>query len=175
MHRNDGPGDHAAAVHLQILTGGQLDLRSILQKLLLHSVVKFLPAVVRKGSDIVENQVVVLCVEFLRSLRRSRAPSRAKVVDELAEVGFVGGLLLRPGPNESQQCTDYGQPHIQQPSPSLGIFVASTVHGCGHSVSPRECGLGMSQSVSHNLFPLAGFCKSSYLILFDFALISVHL
>src|SRR5438045_6562746 len=101
MHRNDGPGDHAPAVHLQILTGGQLDLRSILQKLLLHSVVKFLPAVVRKGSDIVENQVVVLCVEFRRSLRRSRAPSRAKVVDELAEVGFVGGLLLRPGDRKS--------------------------------------------------------------------------
>src|SRR5438132_8459667 len=110
MHRNDGPGDHVAAVHFQILTGGQLDLRSILQKLLLHSVVKFLPAVVRKGSDIVENQVVVLCVEFRRSLRRSRAPSRAKAIDQLAEVSSAVAFFFARAPTEGRHAPTIASP-----------------------------------------------------------------
>src|ERR1700704_6239677 len=107
MHRHNRPGDHPAASHLQIPARRQLDLRGIIQKFLLHSVLKFLPTVVRKGRDVVENETIVLCVKLRGSLRRSRAPSRAKTVDEFAEGGVVGGLLLRPGSNESQQCTYY--------------------------------------------------------------------
>src|SRR6267143_1181307 len=104
MHRHNGPGDHAAASYLQFLARRQLDLRGAVQEFLLHSVMKFLPAVVCKRSDIVENQAVVLGIKSRRSFRISRAPSRTKAVDELPKCRVVRGLLLRPGANESQQC-----------------------------------------------------------------------
>src|SRR6266852_2244298 len=100
MHRYNGPGNHAAASHLQVLTRRQLDLRGVIQKLLLHSVVIFLPTVVCEGSDIVENETIVLGIELRRSLRRPRAPRRAKTVDEFAEHGVVRGVLLCPGTDE---------------------------------------------------------------------------
>src|ERR1700675_2796814 len=102
MHGYRRPGDHSAAGHLQILTRRQLDLRSIIQKFLLRSVVIFLPSVVGEGSDIVENEAIVLRIELRRSFRISRAPRHTKSVDELAKRGVVGGLLLRPRSDESQ-------------------------------------------------------------------------
>src|SRR3981081_421638 len=103
MHRHNRPGDRPAAGYLQVSARRQLDLRGVIQKLLLHSVVKFLPTVISKGSNIVENETIILCVELRRSFHCSRAPSRAKTVDEFAEGGVVRGLLLRPGSNKSQQ------------------------------------------------------------------------
>src|SRR6266853_4837787 len=106
MHRHDGPRNHAAARHSQVLTRRQLDLRSIIQKLFLHSVAKFLPAVVRERSDIIKNEAAVLGIEFPGSFRIPGAPSRAQVVDELAKGSVVRGLLLRPGSYEGQQGAD---------------------------------------------------------------------
>src|SRR5229473_4910944 len=140
MHRDDGPRDHAAARHSQVLARRQLDLRSIIQKLFLHSVVKFLPAVVRERSDIVENEAAILGIEFSGGFRIPRAPSRAEVVDELAEGSVVRGLLLRPGSYEGQQGADDRQHHIQHPTPSLGIIVDSSAHRSGHSGSPSNSG-----------------------------------
>src|SRR5260370_35586796 len=107
MHRYDRPGDHPAASHLQVLTRRQFNLRSIIQKLFQHSVVILLPAVVREGSYVVENEAIVFCVELSWRLCRSRAPSYAKAVDEFAKRGIVRGFLLCAGANECQQCTDY--------------------------------------------------------------------
>src|SRR5882672_306579 len=140
MHRHNRPGDHPAAGHLQVPTRRELDLRCIIQEFLLHSVVKFLPTMVRERSHIVENQAIVLGVELRRSVRRSRAPSLAIAVDELAKGGIFRGLLLRPGSNKCQQCAGDRQRHIQQPAPSLGIFVDGSAYRCGHSVSPRSPG-----------------------------------
>src|SRR5713226_4715238 len=140
MHRHDGPRDHAAASHFQLLTRRQLNFRGIIQKFFLYSVVIFLPTVVREGSDIVENEAVVLGVELRRSLRISGAPRRAKAVDESAERSVIRGLLLCPGSNESQQGANDRQPHIQHPAPSFGIIGDSSAHRCGHSLSPRNSG-----------------------------------
>src|SRR6266403_961681 len=140
MHRHNRPGDHPAAGHLQVPTHRELDLRCIIQEFLLHSVVKFLPTMVRERSHIVEKQAIVLGVELRRSVRRSRAPSLAIAVDELAKGGIFRGLLLRPGSNKCQQCAGERQRHIQQPAPSLGIFVDGSAYRCGHSVSPRSPG-----------------------------------
>src|SRR6267143_7154014 len=157
MHRHNGPGDDAASGHLQILASRQLDLQGIIQKFFLHRVVKFLPTVVSEGGDIVENEAIVLGVEFSRSLRRTRAPSLARTVDELAECGVVGGFLLRPSTNERQQCTDYRQRYVQQPAPTLGILVDSSAHRFGHSVAPRNLGTivcrGMSRPDAATVVP----------------------
>src|SRR6266478_3760526 len=88
MHRHNRPGDHPAAGHLQVPTRRELDLRCVIQEFLLHSVVKFLPTMVRERSHIVENQAIVLGVELRRSVRRSRAPSLAIAVDELTKGGI---------------------------------------------------------------------------------------
>src|SRR5216684_4016381 len=166
MHRHNRPGDHSAASHLQLLARRQSDLRGVIQKFLLHSVVKFLPPVVREGCNIVENQPVILGVELRRSLRRPRAPSCTKTVDEFTERSVVRGLLLRPGANESQQGADDRQRYIQQPAPSRGIFADGSAYRSGHSVSPRNSGTrvcsGMSQRVTHTVIRSEQFCKRSY-------------
>src|SRR5258708_28716084 len=157
MRRQNRPGDHAPTGHFQIFTRSELDFRRALQTLLLHDVVVLLPAVIRKRSYIIKNESVVLGVELRRSIRRTRAPSGAIAVDELAKGGIVRGLLLGPGANESQQCTHYRQRYIQQPAPSLGIFVARPAHRWGRSVSPsnpesRVCRC-MSQCVPLTVVP----------------------
>src|SRR5258708_35441815 len=157
MHWHRHPRDRPAAVHFQILARSQFDRRRALQKLLLHAVVVLLPAVIRKRSYIIKNESVVLGVELRRSIRRTRAPSGAIAVDQLAKGGIVRGLLLGPGANESQQCTYYRQRYIQQPPPSLGIFVDAPAHRCGHSVSPSNPGTRvcrwMSQCVPLTVVP----------------------
>src|SRR6266851_4290803 len=166
MHRHNRPGDHSAASHLQLLARRQSDLRGVIQKFLLHSVVKFLPPVVREGCNIVENQPVILGVELRRSLRRPRAPSCTKTVDEFTERSVVRGLLLRPGTNESQQGADDRQRYIQQPAPSLGLFADTSAHRYSHPGSPRNPGTracrGMSQRVPPTLLRFRPFCKSLY-------------
>src|SRR5260370_29847254 len=132
MHWDCHPSHHAAAVHLQLLTRGQLDLRSTLQKLLLHSFVVLLPTVIRERRHIIKNESVLLGVELRRCIRCTRAPSRAIAVDELAKGGLVRGLLLRPGANESQQCAGYCQRYIQQPAPTLGMFADRLAGERGH-------------------------------------------
>src|SRR5260370_10814464 len=140
MHGDGGTRHHGGGRHSQVLRCRQLDLRSIIQKLFLHSVVKFLPAVVRERGDIVENEAAVFGIEFPGSFRIPSAPSRAEVVDELAKGSVVRGLLLRPGSYEGQQGADDRQHHIQHPTPPLGIIVDSSAHRCGHSVSPGNSG-----------------------------------
>src|SRR6266852_1458771 len=166
MHWHNRPGDHSAASHLQLLARRQSDLRGVIQKFLLHSVVKFLPPVVREGCNIVENQPVILGVELRRSLRRPRAPSCTKTVDEFTERSVVRGLLLCPGANESQQGADDRQRYIQQPAPSRGIFADDSACRSGHSVSPSNPGTGvgrwMSQCVPPTLLRFPLFCKRSY-------------
>src|SRR6266851_429363 len=88
MHRDDGPRDHAAARHSQVLPCRQLDLRSIIQKLFLHSVVKFLPAVVRERGDIVENEAAVLGIEFSGSFRIPRAPTKVSRAPTIARTTY---------------------------------------------------------------------------------------
>src|SRR6267143_5155886 len=166
MHRNRCPSNHAAAGHFQILTRGQLDLRGVIQKFLLYAVVVLLPAMIRKRGHIIKNESIVLGVELRRSIRRSRAPSRAIAVDELAKVTVVRGFLLRTGTNKCQQCAGYRQRYIQQPAPSLGIFADKSAHRCGHSVFPRFSGTRdrkwMSQRVPPTLLRFRPFCKRSY-------------
>src|SRR6266849_2027700 len=166
MHWDGHPCDRPAAGHLQVLTRSQLDFRRALQKLLLHAIVVLLPTMVRKRRDIIKNESVVLGVELRGRIRRPRAPSGAIAVDELAKRGVVGGLLLRAGTNESQQRTGYRQRHIQQPAPSLGIFVDGSAYRCAHSVSPRNSGTRvcrwMSQRVPPKLNPTRPYCKDSY-------------
>src|SRR5712664_218245 len=166
MHRNRCPRNHAPAGHLQIFPRGQFDLRGIIQKFLLHAVVVLLPAVIRKRRHIIKNQSVVLGVELRRSVRRSRAPSRAITVDQLAKVTVVRGFLLRPCSNESQQSAGDRQPYIQQPAPSLGISVDGSAHRCSHFVFPRYSGTRvcgwMSQRVLPTLLRFRPFCKCLY-------------
>src|SRR5260370_17026168 len=128
MHRHSRRGHHSAVCRLQLLARRQSDLRGVIQKFLLHSVVKFLPPVVREGCNIVENKPVILGVELRRSLRRPRAPSCTKTVDEFTERSVVRGLLLRPGTNESQQGADDRQRYIQQPPPPRAIFANASTY-----------------------------------------------
>src|SRR5260370_18153123 len=101
MHRDDGPRDHAAARHPQVLPCRQLNLRSIIQKLFLHSVVKFLPAMVSERSDIVKNEAAVLGIEFSGSFRIPRAPGSTEVVAYLAKRRVSGRhVLLRATPHD---------------------------------------------------------------------------
>src|ERR1700682_686597 len=167
VHRNRCPGDHPAAGHFQVLPRSQLDLRGIIQKFLLHSVVVLLPTVICKRRPLKKNESVVLGVELRRSIRRSRAPSRAIAVDELAKVTVVRGFLLRPGTNKCQQCAGYRQRYIQQPAPSLDIFAEKSAHRRGHLVFPRFSGTRdrkwMSQRVPPTLLRFRPFCKRSYI------------
>src|SRR5260370_28659274 len=132
MHWDCHPSHHAATVHLQVLTRGQLDLRSTLQKLFLHSFVVLLPTVIRERRHIIKNQSVFLGVELRRCIRRTSAPSRAIAVDQLAKGGVVRGLLLCPGAYESERCTGDCQRHIQQPAPTLGMFADRLAGERGH-------------------------------------------
>jgi hypothetical protein len=109
---NNRPGNRAAPRHFQVLAGGQLDLRGVVEKFFLHSVVKFLPAVVGKGSDIIENKAVILGVELRGSLRIPSTPGRAKAVYQLAERGIIRDLLLRAGAHKSHQRPGQGQRHV---------------------------------------------------------------
>src|SRR5882762_7701247 len=138
MHWHRHPRDRPAAVYFQILTGSQLDLRRTLQKLLLHSVVVLLPAVIRKRRHIIKNEPVLLAVELRRRFRIPGAPGSAITVNQLSKGSVIRGLLLRPGANKSQQRTEYRQRHIHQPAPSLGTFASTTARGSGHSVSPSN-------------------------------------
>src|SRR6266404_1803481 len=138
MHWHRHPRDCPAAVYFQILTGSQLDLRRTLQKLLLHSVVVLLPAVIRKWRHIIKNEPVLLGVELRRRFRIPGAPSGAIAINQLSKGSFIRGLLLRPGANKSQQRTEYRQRHIHQPAPSHGTFASTTARGSGHSVSPSN-------------------------------------
>src|SRR6266513_899290 len=170
MHRHSRPGDHAAAGHSQIFSRRQFDTRRVVQNRRLDPVVIFLPAVIRKRRHIIKNQSIVLGVELRRSIRRSRAPSLTIAVDELAKSGIFRGLLPRPGVNECQQYTGYHHRYIEQPAPSLGIFVDSSDHRFSHSVSPRNPGTrvcrGVSQRSPHTLLRFRPFCKRSYSLLF---------
>src|SRR5207244_12822115 len=114
--------------YLQILARRQFDLRRALQELLSHALVVFLPTVIRKGRHIIKYKSIFLAVELRRSIRISRTPGGAITVDKLAERGLVRGLLLRPGADKSQQCTEYRQRHIQHPAPSLGMIAGSSAH-----------------------------------------------
>src|SRR6266480_5779577 len=167
MHRHSRPGDQAAAGHSQIFSRRQFDTRRVIQNRPLDAVVIFLPAMIRKRRHIIKNESVVLGVELRRSVRRSRAPSLAIAVYELAKSGILRSPLLRPGPNECQQCTGYRHRYIEQPAPSLGIFAD---HRFSHSVSPRNPGTrvcrGVSQSLPHTLLRFRPFCKRSYSLLF---------
>ena len=166
MHGHGRPRDRPAAAHFQILARRQFDLRRALQELLLHALVVFLPTVIRKGRHIIKYKSIFLAVELRRSIRISRTPGGAITVDKLAERGLVRGLLLRPGADKSQQCTEYRQRHIQHPAPSLGMIAGSSAHRSGHSVSPgnprtRVC-RWRSQGVPHTLLRICPFCKRSY-------------
>src|SRR5260370_8049374 len=100
MLRPDGPRDRAAASPLQVLPCRQLDFRRIIQEFFLHPVVKFLPAVVREGRDVIENQAAVLGVELRRPLRVPSAPSRAEPLDALPKPPPARRLLLPPSANQ---------------------------------------------------------------------------
>src|SRR5437899_4590911 len=166
MHRHRRPRDRPAAVHFQILARRQLDLRRALKELLLYAVVVLLPAVIRKGRHVIENQSVILGVELRWGLRVSGTPSGAIAVDELAKRGVVSSLLLRPSTNKSQQPTNDRQHNIQQPAPLLGMIAGSSAHGSRHSVSPGNPGTRVCrwrlQRVPPTLLRICPFCKRSY-------------
>src|SRR6266571_8676690 len=123
---------------------------------------------VGKRRHVVENQAIVLGVELRRSIRSSRAPRRAILIDQLAKRCVIGGFLLCACPHERQQSTSERQGHIEKPAPTLHTPVVSIAHGCAHSGSPRKLGTrdctGTSQSVPHKLARFVRFCKAIFLV-----------
>src|SRR5437867_1427648 len=122
---------------------------------------------VGKRRHVVENQAIVLGVELRRSIRASRAPRRAILVDQLAERCVIGSFLLCACPHERQQSASERQGHIEKPAPALHTPVVSIAHGCAHLGSPRKLettdGTGTSKRVPHKLARFVRFCKAIFL------------
>src|SRR5580658_9477415 len=94
MHGNRGPCHRPAPPHFQILDHTERYALRVVQKFLLHTFVVFLPAVIGKWSDVIKNEPILLGIETRWSIRVARAPRGAVLVDEFAESGVIGGLLL---------------------------------------------------------------------------------
>src|SRR5881296_2963423 len=165
MHRHDGPRDHAAASHVQLLTRRQLDFRCLIQKLFLHSVVIFLPTVVRERSHIVEDQAAVLGVELPGGFRISSAPSRAKAVDEFAKRSVVRGLCCARAPtNVTRAPTIASTTYSTHRHRSAFLWTALPIDAATPyllATQGREFAGGMSQRVTHTVVRSAQFCKRS--------------
>jgi len=74
-----------------------------------------LPAVVRKGSHIVEDEAVILGVELGGVGDVAGAPSGAIVVNEFAEGGGVGGFLLGACTGEGEQASEESNENVEDP------------------------------------------------------------
>src|SRR6266571_4492305 len=83
---------------------------------------------VGKRRHVVENQAIVLGVKLCRSIRSSRAPRRAILIDQLAKRCVIGSFLLCACPHERQQSASERQGHIEKPAPTLHTPVVSIAH-----------------------------------------------
>src|SRR6266436_1057430 len=102
MHGDRGPRQCASPRDLQVLACGQASAGYFREKFLLHSVVIFLPAVIRKRSQIIEDEPALLRVKLRRRIRVSGTPRGAVVVDQFAKGSVVRGALLRSRACERQ-------------------------------------------------------------------------
>src|SRR5215467_12372164 len=96
MHRNSSPYNRAAARDLQIFASRQACARGIVKEFFLNALVIFLPAVVLKRSDVVENQAGAFGVELGGIIRLAGAPRSAIIINQFAELCVVGSFLLSP-------------------------------------------------------------------------------
>jgi len=108
MHGDGGPGDVAVASNLEFLASGQREGFDVIEEFLADPSVVFFPAVVGEGRNIVEDQAVVLGVEFGGVGGIAGTPSGTIVVDEFTEGGGIGGFLLGAGAGEGKQAAKKG-------------------------------------------------------------------
>src|ERR1700755_1418792 len=85
MHWDGGPRNCAATRNFQIFARGEAFAFHIRGKLLLHSLVLFLPAMVGKGSQVVKNEHVLLGIKLRWGIRIAGTPRRAVVINQLAK------------------------------------------------------------------------------------------
>src|SRR5260370_36613730 len=126
MHGKRRPRHRAMATHLQILPRTQRSAFHVVKERRLHSFVVFLPTVIRKWSEVVKYEAVLLGVESRWIVCVSRAPGRTIAVDEVPKSSIIGSFLLRACPDESKQAARKSERNIQKPAPPF-----ATSCGCG--------------------------------------------
>src|SRR5208283_2315003 len=115
MHGDGEPSDVAMTRDLEFLTGGESEAGGGLEEFLLDTWGVFFPAFVGEGRDIVEDQAIVLGVELGGAGEVAGTPSGTIVVDEFAEGGGIGGLLLGASAGEGQQAAEKGDEDVEDP------------------------------------------------------------
>src|SRR5271165_1530058 len=106
MHRYGGPSDVAAPRNLQVFSGCQLPCRNVVKKILLYAGVVFLPAVVGKRCNVVENHSVILGVKLRWIVGISGTPRGAIIIYQSAKCCFLSGFLLRVRANKRQRSAE---------------------------------------------------------------------
>src|SRR6185369_698620 len=119
MHGHGGPRDHTAAHYAQILARREFFHGRVVEELLLYSIVVLVPAAVGERCEVVEDQAIFLGIEPGGCVGVAGAPGGAIVIDQLAEFGIVGGLLLCSRADKGQHRARKGHGHIEQPAPTL--------------------------------------------------------
>ncbi len=155
MHRHCRPRHSPMPPHLQIFSCAQRHARRAIQEFFLYAFVVFLPAMIGKRSKVVENQPVFLRIKLRGTIRISRAPCGAILVDQFAKSGFIRGFLLRTSSDKCQQSTRERQRNIKNPAPPFATSGVSIFYSQDHLRSPREF-FGIqgeeSTSVAHTLW-----------------------
>jgi len=78
-----------AARDFQIFSGGEFGLGGIIQQRLFYARHVFLPAVIGERCHVVENQAIVLSVEFRGVIGISAAPRGAVIINQFTKRGVV--------------------------------------------------------------------------------------
>src|SRR5215469_12986771 len=115
VHRNGRPRDVTVARHLKLLARSQRRGRGVVQQILVDAEFVFLPALVGERREVVEDQAIVLCIEFRGIRGVPGTPRGAIVLNQLAKRRRVAGFLLSTRSGKGQHPSEQGQQHINRP------------------------------------------------------------